>query len=139
LKHASDGSIEKYKERFLAKEYSQVEGIDYEETFSPIERYSSIRSIPSLVAHIGWKIHQMDVKKTFLMELLRRMCMLSNHNASRLLIESLKCADSSECFTVSSKHPVLSTPRSITISLIWGSQKVKQMKTSIIFPYKVNY
>jgi hypothetical protein len=36
IKHAADGSVEKYKERFVARGFSQVEGIDYEETFAPI-------------------------------------------------------------------------------------------------------
>jgi hypothetical protein len=36
IKHAIDGSVEKYKERFVARGFSQVEGIDYEETFSPV-------------------------------------------------------------------------------------------------------
>jgi len=40
MKHAADGSIEKYKPRFLARGFSKKEGIDYEETFSPMERYT---------------------------------------------------------------------------------------------------
>jgi hypothetical protein len=36
IKHAADGSVEKYKARFVARRFSQVEGIDYEETFAPI-------------------------------------------------------------------------------------------------------
>ena len=43
IKHATDGSIEEYKERFVAHGFSQKEGIDYEETFAPIARYTSIR------------------------------------------------------------------------------------------------
>ena len=66
VKAATNGSIEKYKAKFVAKGYSQVEGIDYEDTFAPITRYSSIRSILALAAQMGWKIHQMDVKTTFL-------------------------------------------------------------------------
>jgi len=50
VKHAADRSIEKYKAGFVANKYSQVEGIDYEDTFSPLARYSSIRSILALVA-----------------------------------------------------------------------------------------
>ena len=46
--------------------HSQVEGISYEDTFSPVARYSSIRSILSRATQMGWKIHQMDVKTTFL-------------------------------------------------------------------------
>ena len=50
VKQAADGSIEKYKEIFVARGFSQIEGIDYEETFAPVTRYSSIRTILSLSA-----------------------------------------------------------------------------------------
>jgi hypothetical protein len=66
IKHAADGSIEKYKSRFVARGFSQKEGIDYEETFTPVARYTSIRTIIALVAKMKWKLHQMDVKTTFL-------------------------------------------------------------------------
>ena len=66
IKHAANGSIEKYKERFVARCFSQKEGIDYEETFAPIARYTSIKSVLALAIVMKWKIHQMDVKTTFL-------------------------------------------------------------------------
>ena len=66
IKHAVDGSIEKYKARFVARGFSWKEGIDYEETFSPMARYTSIRTILTLAVVMKWKIHQMDVKTTFL-------------------------------------------------------------------------
>ena len=44
IKHAADCSIEKYKEIFVARGFSQKEGINYEETFAPVARYTSIRS-----------------------------------------------------------------------------------------------
>jgi hypothetical protein len=50
IKHAVDGSIEKYKARFVARGFSQKEGIDYEETFAPVARYTSIRTIIALAA-----------------------------------------------------------------------------------------
>ena len=65
-KHAADGSIEKYKARFVAWGFSQKEGIEYEETFAPVARYTSIRTILALEAKRKWKVHQMDVKTTFL-------------------------------------------------------------------------
>ena len=65
VNHATDEIIEKYKPIFVAKWYSQVQGIDYEETFAPVARYSSVKSIISLDVQMGWKSHQMDVK-TFL-------------------------------------------------------------------------
>jgi hypothetical protein len=66
IKHAVDGSIKKYKARFVAKGFSQVEGVDYDEIFSPVARYTSICTIIALVASMGWKLHQMDVKTVFL-------------------------------------------------------------------------
>ena len=46
--------------------FSQVEGVDYNETFAPMAKYSSIRAMIFVVAEMGWTIHQMDVKTTFL-------------------------------------------------------------------------
>ena len=66
VKFAADGSIEKHKAQFVARGISQVEGIDYNETFSPIARYTSIRTIMAITAEMGWRIHQMDVKTAFL-------------------------------------------------------------------------
>ena len=57
IKHAVDGRIEKYKTRFVAQGFSQKEGIDYEETFSPIAKYTSIRSVLALAAMMKWNIH----------------------------------------------------------------------------------
>ena len=66
IKHAGYGSIKKYKARFVARDFSQKKGIDYEETFAPIERYTSIILVLSSLVLMKWKIHQMDVKTTFL-------------------------------------------------------------------------
>ena len=57
IKYAADGSVEKFKPRFLAKGYAQKEGRDDEETFAPVARYTSIRSVISLAAQMGWEIH----------------------------------------------------------------------------------
>ena len=62
IKHAADGSIEKYEARFVARGFTQKEGIDYDETFVLVARYTTIRTIISLVAVFGWKLHKMDVK-----------------------------------------------------------------------------
>ena len=52
--------------RFVSRGFSQVEGIDYEETFSPISRYNSIWTIISLAASMGWRLYHMDVRTNFL-------------------------------------------------------------------------
>lgn len=62
IKHATYGSVEKYKARFVARCFSHKEGIDYEETFVPVSKYTSIKMIICLASVLGWKLHQMDVK-----------------------------------------------------------------------------
>ena len=52
VKQVANGSVEKYKVKFMARGFSQIEGIDYDETFSPVARYSSIRSILALSAQM---------------------------------------------------------------------------------------
>ena len=49
----------------MAKRYTQKEGIDYEETFSPVSMLKSIRILLSIAAHYDYEIWQMDVKTTF--------------------------------------------------------------------------
>ena len=66
VKNVADGSIEKHKARFVVRGFSQVEGIDYDETFAPVARHTSIHTIMAIVAEMGWRIHQMDVKTAFL-------------------------------------------------------------------------
>ena len=57
VKKAVDVSVEIYKARFVARGFSQIKGIDYEETFAPVASYFSIRTILALSAQMGWYIH----------------------------------------------------------------------------------
>eukprot|EP00253_Pinus_taeda_P023432 PITA_23432 len=65
-KYGPDWKVDKHKARLVAKGFSQVEGIDYTETFSPVAKMNSIRLVLSLVASLKWDVHQMDVKSAFL-------------------------------------------------------------------------
>ena len=65
-KKDSLGNIEIYKAILLAKGFTQKEGIDYKETFSPISKKDSFRIILALVAHFDFELQQMDVKIAFL-------------------------------------------------------------------------
>jgi hypothetical protein len=53
IKHATDGNIEKYKEIFVLGGFYQKEYIEYDETFTPVARYTSIRTIISLASVLG--------------------------------------------------------------------------------------
>jgi hypothetical protein len=66
IKHATERSIEKYKVRFVDHGFSQKESIGYEEKFVVVARDTLIRTIISLATKMKWKLHQMDVKTTFL-------------------------------------------------------------------------
>ena len=65
-KKDSQGNIERHKERLVVKEFTQREGINYIEIFSPVSRKDSLRVIMALVAHFDLEVHPMDVKMTFL-------------------------------------------------------------------------
>ena len=61
-----DGTIEKYKARLVAKGYTQKEGEDYFDTYSPVACLTTIHVLLYLAASYGFLVHQMDVKTTFL-------------------------------------------------------------------------
>ena len=60
------GQVERYKAHLVARGYLQRPGTDYEETFSPVVRFESVRSVIALAVHGNMKLHQMDVKTKFL-------------------------------------------------------------------------
>jgi hypothetical protein len=66
VKHNVDGSVSKYKARLVAKGYAQTYGIDYEETYSPVAKMTTVRAIIAMAATKGWSLHEMDVKNVFL-------------------------------------------------------------------------
>ncbi|KAM2263641.1 hypothetical protein ACFXTI_039901 [Malus domestica] len=61
-----DGSVQKNKAKLVAKGYSQKPGIDFNETFAPVARLDTVRTLVALTAQKGWKLFQLDVKSAFL-------------------------------------------------------------------------
>ena len=66
VKRDADGNINRYKARLVAQGYSQTQRLDYEEVFSPVARYSSIRTLLALANKYDLEVHQMDVNKALL-------------------------------------------------------------------------
>ena len=66
IKYTYDRTIERYKARLVAKCYTQVQGIDYQETFSPTAKLITLRCLLIVVAARYWLIHKLDVQNTFL-------------------------------------------------------------------------
>jgi hypothetical protein len=66
MKQAKQEGKVTYKARYVAKGYSQVEGIDYEETFSPTTRFTTVRILMQKAANESLHLHQMDVKGAYL-------------------------------------------------------------------------
>jgi hypothetical protein len=58
--------MSRYKAKLVVKGYAQTYGIDYEETYSPVAKMTTVRAIIAMATTKGWSLHQMDVKNVFL-------------------------------------------------------------------------
>lgn len=66
IKYNSDGTIDRYKARIVAKGYHQQQGVDYEDTFSPVIKSTTIRIVLGLAVNNDWPVRQIDVNTAFL-------------------------------------------------------------------------
>ena len=76
---AYDGSEIKYKARLVAKGFSQVQGVDYIETFAPVAKMDSIMLVLAIVASKRWEVHRMDVKRDCMHERIHEEIYMKYH------------------------------------------------------------
>jgi hypothetical protein len=62
----TDGSLDRYKARWILRGFTQRPEMDYNETFSPIIKPATVRTVLTLAVPKGWSVHQLDVKNAFL-------------------------------------------------------------------------
>jgi hypothetical protein len=66
IKRGPDGAILKHKARVVAQGFTQIEGVNYDETFAPVAKLASLRTILAIAAELDLEVHQMDVKSAYL-------------------------------------------------------------------------
>uniref|UniRef100_A0A2N9GPV0 Reverse transcriptase Ty1/copia-type domain-containing protein n=1 Tax=Fagus sylvatica TaxID=28930 RepID=A0A2N9GPV0_FAGSY len=66
VKRKADGSIERHKARLVAKGFHQLSGVDYDETYSPVIKPTTVRTVLSLAISSGWSLRQIDIQNAFL-------------------------------------------------------------------------
>ena len=66
IKRGPDGTIQKYKARVVAQGFTQIEGINYNETFTPVAKLTSLHAILTIAAKRDLELHQMDIKSAYL-------------------------------------------------------------------------
>ncbi|GKE62542.1 retrotransposon protein, putative, ty1-copia subclass [Tanacetum coccineum] len=99
-----DGIVHTYKDRLVAKGYTQLYGVDYEEMFSTVADIRAIRILISIAAFYDYEIWQMDVKTAFLMVILMKTFIWYNLKVLLILNIPEKYASFKDPFMVLSKH-----------------------------------
>jgi hypothetical protein len=90
-KQDKNGIIVRNKARLVAQGYSQIEGLDFDETFAPITRLEAIQILLAYATSHTIKLYQMDVKSAFLMARLMNLFMLNNRLVLKTQRSQIMC------------------------------------------------
>jgi hypothetical protein len=90
-KQGEDGEVVRNKARLVPQGYSQVDGLDFGETFAPVARLEAIRILLAFAASKGFKLYQMDVKSTFLNSVIHEEVYVRQPQVSRVPNTQIEC------------------------------------------------
>jgi hypothetical protein len=82
-KLCADGTLDHYKARWVLRGFTQCPGVDYDETFSPVVKPATIRTVLATAVSRDWSIQQLDVKNPFLHDTLQDSLLLPAHGLRR--------------------------------------------------------
>ena len=102
-KQDEHGVVTRNKARLVAKGYSQVEGLDFGETYAPVARLESIRILLAYATYHGFKLYQMDVKSAFLNGPIKEEVYVEQLPALKIVSTLIMCINSLRRFMGSSK------------------------------------
>ena len=87
VKKNAEGTVERHMARLVAQGFNQMFGDDYDETFCPVARFESVRTVIALAAKHVVKLHRMDVTTAFLNRELKEEVYVKNNRRVLLLME----------------------------------------------------
>jgi hypothetical protein len=85
------GTVVRNKARLVFQEYTQIEGVDFDETFALVGRLESIRTLLPIACHLGFRLYQMDVKSSFMNGVLQEEVYVEQPRVFKILIIPIMC------------------------------------------------
>ena len=104
IKRDANGKVLKYRARLVAQGFTQLHGVDFQETFAPVAHLSSIRTVITLAASEDWELHQMDVKSAYLNSPIDAAFHLVMAAKARLLLSRRVSTDFAKVVTSGIRH-----------------------------------